>query len=81
MSQRAKQKIKCTRILDNTVEGENRKVITYAEYYSECPLVGIWTLPPPLSPASVPFPPEARGGGHTRLRVRGGGVPIPTTGA
>ncbi len=41
----------------------------YKEYHSVCPLVGIGTLPTPLSPASVPLPP--RKGGHTRLRVRG----------
>ncbi len=44
-------------------------------------LVGIGTPPPPLSPASVPLPPNQRGKGTlaTRLRARGGGV-IPTTG-
>jgi hypothetical protein len=51
------------------------KVRKYKEYNSECPLVGIGTLPPPLSLASVPLPPEPRGGGHTRLRVRGWGSP------
>ncbi len=35
------------------------------EYHSVCPLVGIGTLPPPLSPASVPLPPEPRGGSHS----------------
>jgi hypothetical protein len=39
------------------------KVHTYKEYHSVCPLVGIGTLPPPLSPASVPLPPERKGGG------------------
>ncbi len=35
-----------------------------------------WDSPPPLSPASVPLPLEPkRGGGHTRLRVRGWGSP------
>jgi hypothetical protein len=48
----------------------NHKVRIYKEYQSVCPLVGIGTLPIPLSPASVPLPPEL-GGGHTRLRVRG----------
>jgi len=33
----------------------------YKEYHS--PLVGIGTLPTPLSPASVPLPPEPKGGG------------------
>jgi hypothetical protein len=48
------------------------KVHMYKEYHSVCPLVGIGTLPTPLSPASVPLPPEPkRGGGHTHLRVRG----------
>jgi hypothetical protein len=37
----------------------------YKEYHSVCPLAGIVTLPPPLSPASVPLPPEAKGGAHT----------------
>ena len=41
------------------------KVHIYKEYHSVCPLVGIGTLPPPLSPASVPLPPEPKGGGHT----------------
>jgi hypothetical protein len=50
------------------------KVRIYKEYHSVCPLVGIGTLPTPLSPASVPLPPEP-GGGHTRLRVRGWGSP------
>ncbi len=37
--------------------------------------------PPPFPLASVSLPPESRGGGgHTSLRVRGGGVRIPTTG-
>ncbi len=40
---------------------------------SVCLLFGIGTLPPPLSPASVPLPPEP--GGFTRLRVRGWGEP------
>jgi hypothetical protein len=35
----------------------------YKEYHSVCPLVGIGTLPPPLSPSSVPLPPEPKGGG------------------
>ncbi len=40
------------------------------------PLAGIGTLPPPLSPASVPLPPEPKGGGgHTGVRVRGWGSP------
>ncbi len=45
----------------------------YKEYHSVCPLVGIGTLPTPLSPACVPFPPEPgeEGGGHTCPRVRG----------
>ncbi len=39
------------------------KVDIYKEYCSLCPLVGIGTLPTPLSPASKPLPPEPRGGG------------------
>ncbi len=35
----------------------------------------IGTLPTPLSPASVPLPPEPGVGGYTRLRVRGWGSP------
>jgi hypothetical protein len=40
-----------------------------------------WDSPNP-SPASecALLPPEPKGGEHTRLRVKGGGVPIPTTG-
>jgi hypothetical protein len=37
------------------------KVHIYVEYHSVCPLVGIGTLPPPLSPASVPLSPNQRG--------------------
>ncbi len=43
------------------------KVLTYKEYHSVCPLVGIGTLPTPLSPASVPLPPEPKGGGGGTL--------------
>ncbi len=39
------------------------KVHMYKEYHSVCPLVGIGTLPTPLSPASVSLPPEPGGGG------------------
>ncbi len=52
----------------------SHKVCIYIDYHSVCPLVGIVTLPTPLSPASVPLPPEW-GGGHTRQRVRGWGSP------
>jgi hypothetical protein len=38
------------------------KVRIYKEYHSVCPLVGIGTLPTPLSPASVPLPQEQGGG-------------------
>jgi hypothetical protein len=37
------------------------KVHKYKEYHSVCPLVGIGTLPTPLSPASVPPPPRTKG--------------------
>ncbi len=46
----------------------------YKEYHSVCSLVGIGTLPTPLSPASGPLPQNWEGG-HTRLRVRGWGSP------
>jgi hypothetical protein len=43
--------------------------------------VGIGTLPPHLSPASVPLSQEPKGGGGTLACWLGlGGVPIPTTG-
>jgi hypothetical protein len=42
--------------------------------FTVCPLVGIGTLPSPLSPASVPSPRYKRGRGHPRLRVRVLGV-------
>ncbi len=41
-----------------------QKVRIYKKYCSVCPLVGIGTLPTPLSPASVPIPPDA-GGAHS----------------
>ncbi len=37
------------------------KVHIYTECHSVCPLVGIGTLPPPLSPANVPLPRYQRG--------------------
>jgi hypothetical protein len=36
------------------------KVHTYTEYHSVCLLVGIGTLPPPLSPESVTLPTEPK---------------------
>ncbi len=65
------------RLLGTGTDAEyvNHKVRIYKEYHSVCPLVGIGTLPTPLSSASVPLPPEP-GRGHTRLRVRGWGSPI-----
>ncbi len=46
--------------------GNPQSTYTYIEYHSVCPLVGIGTLPPPLSPASLPLPPEpGRGGAHS----------------
>jgi len=57
------------------------KVHSYTEYHSVCPLVGIGTLLPPLSPASVPLPPVPKGGGaHSPAGEGLGGVPVPTTG-
>ncbi len=65
--------------LEISSEGLQHKVHIYKEYHSVCPLVGIGTLPPPLSPATVALPPETKmvRGGHTRLRVRGWGSPNP----
>jgi hypothetical protein len=40
-------------------------VVQFVPQSSVCPLVGIGTLPPTLSPASVPLPPEPKGGGDT----------------
>ncbi len=58
------------------------KVPIYKEYHSVCPIVGIGTLPPPLSPASVPSPRNQRGGGRGTFPCGWGigGVTIPTTG-
>ncbi len=44
--------------------GAGHKVRIYKEYHSVCPLVEIGTLPPPLSPASVPPVPKD-GGAHS----------------
>jgi hypothetical protein len=41
----------------------HHKVRMYKEYQSVCPLVGIGTLPTPLSQACVPLPPRTGGGG------------------
>jgi hypothetical protein len=52
----------------------NHKVRIYKEYHSVSPHRNWDSLPSPFSPASVPLPPEPKGGGgHTRLRVRGWG--------
>ncbi len=53
---------------------DSKTVLIYRPH-PVCPLVGIGTLPTPLSPASVPFPPEPEGGGAPRQRVRGWGSP------
>jgi len=45
--------------------GCTHKVRINKEYHSVCPLVLIGTLPNPLSPASVPLPPEPGGGAHS----------------
>ncbi len=37
-------------------------------------------FPHPFPAGEWPLPPGTKGGGHTRLRVRCGGAPIPTTG-
>ncbi len=39
-----------------------------------------WDSPTPSLAREYAPTPGTKGGGHTRLRVRGGGVPIPTTG-
>jgi hypothetical protein len=39
------------------------RFITVSTTVYVCPLIGIGTFPPPLSPASVPFSPEPKGGG------------------
>jgi hypothetical protein len=41
------------------------KVHIYTEYHIVCSLVGFGTLPPLLSPASVPLPSEPKGGAHS----------------
>ncbi len=58
-------------------ERKTHKVRIYKEYHSVCPLVGIRTLPcnPSLAIECAPPPRTGRGGGHTRLRVRGWGCP------
>jgi hypothetical protein len=56
------------------------KKYLYKEHHSVCPLVEIGTPPTPFPQAIVPSPPPGlKGGGRTRLRLRGGGVPVPTT--
>jgi hypothetical protein len=50
----------------------SHKVRIDKEYHSVCPLVGIGTLPAPLSPASVPLTPEP-GEGDTLACGRGVG--------
>ncbi len=53
-------------ILGSCLEISYHIVHIYKEYHSLCPLVGIGTLPSPISPASVPLPPEPpKGGAHS----------------
>jgi hypothetical protein len=58
----------------STNYASTHKARIFTEYHSVFPLVGIRTLTPPHSPASVPLPPEPTGG-RTRLRVWGWGSP------
>jgi len=59
-------------LVSSISEIATHKVHIYTEYHSVCPLVGIGTLPPPLSSLGTK---GWGGGGHTRLRVRGWGSP------
>jgi hypothetical protein len=72
MALQVEVQLKCSLIFIE--KRQEHKVLIYKEYRRN------WDSPnpTPLSPASVPLHPER--GGHTRLRVRGWGVPIPTTG-
>ncbi len=65
----------CPNIVEAFIR-EQHKVHTriYVEYHSVCPLVGIGTLPPPLSPASLPLPPEPKGGSTLACGWGVGGV-------
>ncbi len=57
----------CQTNSDHDPISHSNKVHTHKEYHSVCPLVRIGTIPPPLSPASVPLPPVSKGGGaHSR---------------
>jgi hypothetical protein len=66
-------------ILYNSV---HHKVHIYKEYHSECPLVGIGTLPTPLASECAPPPRTGEEGLEGRLACGWGvgGDPIPTTG-
>ncbi len=55
------------------------KVRIYKEYHRVCPPRQNWDSPNPSRQRMCPSP-QNRGAGLTRLRVRGGGVPIRTTG-
>ncbi len=63
-------------------EKSTKYVYLYVEYHRVCPDVpsSELGLSHPLSRQRVCPSPRIKGGGHTRLRARGGGVPIPTTG-
>ncbi len=45
--------------------GLDHKVCKYKEYHNVCPLVGIGTLPTPLSASECAPPPKAGGGAHS----------------
>jgi hypothetical protein len=50
----------------------------YLEYHNVCPIVRIRTPPPPFPQASVPLPPEPKGGGMTHSPA-GEGVGAPNS--
>ena len=67
-------------ITENETVG-TQSTYVYVEYHSVCPLVGIGTLPPPLS-SECALPPGTGEGAHSPagLVLGDSGVPIPTPG-
>ncbi len=64
----------------NCIETIVLKAHICLEYHSVCPVVRIEIYLPPLSLTCVSLPPEPKGGGDTRLRMKRWGVPIRRTG-
>ncbi len=70
----AEMHVRFNRDTGEKVTAQSTYLYIYKEYHSVCPLVGVGALPTPLSPASVPLPPEPRGAGGRAHSPAGEGL-------